>query len=105
MANWSTKTIKIDWDFSPTKDMVNWLYTKSYSDLRAEKIMMNYTRHGIHLEIILPHKISFWRSIELRSLFHDDPKRIVFDILRHRAGAKMIDALWDKKTKIKQKVS
>jgi len=82
--------------------MVNWVFTFCYRELKADKVMMTYTRNGIHLKIYLPRKITFWRCIELRSLLHDDPKRIVFDILRYRSGAKMIDVLWDSKRFVKE---
>lgn len=62
------------------------------------------TRKGYHAKILLSSRISFWTSIELRDYLGDDSTRMIKDVLRYRAGARMIDVLFDKKTYINETV-
>lgn len=57
------------------------------------------TRNGWHIKVNLKKKVSFWRSIEIRYYCLDDPARCFYDIMRYRAGGKMIDTCFDVKKK------
>jgi len=53
------------------------------------------TARGHHLKLTLPRKVGFWRTIELRYFIGDDPRRMFYDIMRHRNGGYMVDTLFD----------
>lgn len=96
-----TNIIKIDIDYKVKKGQRLWI-NKRVSELGGIFILDTRTKRGVHYKIKLKRKVPFWRTIEIRSLLHDDPQRIVYDILRYRAGAQMVDVLFDKKTHIKE---
>lgn len=66
---------------------------------RAASIGFTYcshaTRRGWHLKVVLPRKVGFWRTIEIRYFVGDDPRRMFYDIMRHRTGGRMVDTLFD----------
>ena len=100
-SHFPTLIIKIDIDYKLKRAQKKWI-EKEAAKLQPIQIIWKKTKRGIHIKLILTKPVSFWRSIEIRSHLHDDPQRIVYDILRYRAGAKMIDVLFDKKTHIKE---
>ena len=100
-SHFPTRIIKIDIDYKIKKGQRIWL-DKQIKILGGEFVLDTKTRRGVHFKIRLKKKVSFWRSIEIRTHLHDDPQRIVYDILRWSAGAQMVDVLFDKKTHIKE---
>lgn len=65
---------------------------EKFGEIYADK---KSTNDGWHIKVILKRKVSFWRSIEIRSYCGDDPKRCFYDIMRYRAGSKMVDTCFD----------
>ena len=99
-----TKIIKIDWDFFPTDNQLNLLSNRAHN-LKLTCLESVLTKNGVHFEFLSNKLMRFWRTIEIRDYLNDDPKRMIKDVLRYRAGAKMIDVLFDKKTKIKEVIT
>ena len=62
------------------------------------------TKHGHHLRFSITKRITFWNSCYLRFKLHDDHTRLLMDLLRHHAGAKTFDVLFDKKDPVKIKM-
>jgi len=62
------------------------------------------TAGGHHFRFKLKYKITYWQSFFLRFKLHDDHTRLLMDILRHHAGAKNVDVLFDKKDRIQLSV-
>ncbi len=99
------KIIKIDIDFYTEKESTKKRYLdniRKKSEPFGDIILDKKTKHGHHFKIKLHKKVSFWRSIEIRYYLQDDIKRMFYDIMRRRSGAKMYDVLFDIKRKTRK---
>lgn len=97
------KQVCIDLDNYTTKKKFSYIVKKS--ELRCAEfgiiIHSEPTKHGHHIKIYLKKSVSFWRSIEIRYYCMDDIKRMFYDIMRYRTGAKIIDVCFDLKKTFK----
>lgn len=95
------KTVGIDLDIADGQSLESFALFVRGARARAAKVgfitQSRRTKRGHHIKITLPRKVGFWRSIEIRYWVGDDPRRMFYDIMRHKTGGRMIDTLFDSK--------
>lgn len=95
------KLIGVDLDVGPNQDAASFKKFVKRAEARAQEfgyvVESKATKKGHHLKVLLHRPLGFWRCVELRYYIGDDPRRLFYDVMRHRTGGKMIDTLFDKK--------
>lgn len=90
----SVKTIGIDID-SKDPELVWGYFVKMQRIGRV--VISQKSKHGYHFRIKLFEGVGWKISMELRMFCGDDPRRILFDILKKWHGFHMVDILFDQK--------
>ena len=96
------EVIGIDLDRGANQTEKSFLTFVNHAVRRAQihgiLVKSRQTKRGWHLKILVPNrKAAFWNSIAIRYHVGDDPRRMFYDIMRHRSGGKMTDTLFDVK--------
>ena len=99
MMVWRASHVGLDLDHCSKRNLLKTLIkAKQFGRV----ISVRPSRSGYHVWILLSQPRPFWDHVQIRLYLFDDPRRILFDIIRYRAGRlNIVDTLWNKKTDLR----